>query len=65
MLVIGIAWWIVTRLALPPTVDVFRFMGEASPLFTHRLPWPAMTVSLFASAILFLASLKIVQTREY
>lgn len=40
-------------------------MSDASPLITHKLPWPAMAVSLIVSAILFFTALKIVQTREY
>ncbi|MDQ2712603.1 MAG: hypothetical protein M3Y24_10305 [Acidobacteriota bacterium] len=65
LFVIGIAWWLVSRLALPPSVDVFRFMSGASPLLTHRLPWAAMAISLVASAVLFSTALKIVGSREY
>lgn len=63
--VIGAVWWAVAQLSLPRSVDPFRFMGDASPLVTHTLPWPAMTISLMLSAILFFAALRIVQTREY
>ena len=65
ILVVGVAWWAVARLSLPPSVDIFRFMSDASPLITHRLPWPAMAVSLIVSAMLFFTALKIVQIREY
>ncbi len=64
MFVIGTAWWVSSRFA-PPSVNVFHFMGDASPLLTHRLPWPPMGVSLLTSVVLFLAALKIVETREY
>jgi negative regulator of sigma E activity len=40
-------------------------MGESSPLFTHTFPWASMGISLGTAAILFLAALKVVQTREY
>jgi hypothetical protein len=63
--VIGIGWWATSRLALPPLLNVFHFMGDASPLLTHRLPSPAMAISLSASAVLFLAAWKLVETREY
>ena len=53
------------RGSLPPFIDIFRAMGSASPIFTHTLPWVAMAGSLGISVILFLAALKIVQTREY
>lgn len=56
---------VAARLALPPSFNVFRFGGDASPLITHTLPWPAMAVSFIVSAILFFAALKIVQNREY
>jgi hypothetical protein len=65
ILVIGLAWGAVAKLSLPPSADIFRFMGDASPLITHRMPWTAMGISILASAALFFASLKIVQTREY
>ena len=65
LLVVCCAWWAVARLALTPSVDIFRFLGDASPLITHTLPWPAIGISVFVSAILFLAAFKIVQTREY
>ncbi len=64
-IVIGIAWWVVNRLSPPPAADVFSFLGNVSPLLTHRLPWPAMTIAVLASGLLFAVSLKIVQTREY
>lgn len=63
--VVGLAWWCVTRLSLRPAVNVFSFMSDASPLITHTLPWPAMTISLIVSAILFFGALTILQTREY
>jgi hypothetical protein len=50
---------------VPPSVNIFRAMGESSPLLTHTLPWGSMGVSLGAAAILFLAALKVVQAREY
>ncbi len=63
--VVGLAWWGFNRLRLPASASVFRFMGDASPLVTHVLPWTAMGISLILSAVLFLAALKIVQAREY
>lgn len=62
---IGCLWWILARLHVPASMNVFGFLGSASPLITHRLPWPAMGISLLASAILFFAALRIVETREY
>jgi hypothetical protein len=51
--------------SVPSSVNVFRAMGESSPLFTHTFPWASMGVSLGAAAILFLAAMRVVQTREY
>ena len=64
-LVAGLAWWVSSLLGLPSSANVFLFMTDASPLVTHRLPWPAMAISLFASAVLFVAAFKIAQTHEY
>jgi hypothetical protein len=60
-----VAWWSLSRVSLRPSLNVFRFLGDASPLITHALPWPAMGISLLSSAILFLCALKVVQSREY
>ena len=51
--------------SVPPSVNIFRAMGASSPLFTHTFPWASMGVSLVAAAILFLAAMRVVQTREY
>lgn len=64
-LVIFAAAWIVGKLSLPSSANVFAFWGKASPLVTHTFPWPAMAISVVASAILFFAALKVVQNREY
>jgi hypothetical protein len=50
--------------SVPPSVNIFRAMGECSPLFTHTFPWASMCVSLGASAILFLAAMRVEQTHE-
>ena len=31
---------------LPPSLNIFRAMGESSPLFTHMFPWASMAFSL-------------------
>jgi hypothetical protein len=65
MAAVGAAWWVSSKLPLPASFDVFRVMSDASPLRTHTLPWPAMILSLVASALLLLAALKVVETHEY
>jgi hypothetical protein len=56
--------WCLSAL-LPSPFNVFRAMGEASPLITHALPWTAMGVSIAFAALLFLAAMKVAQLREY
>jgi len=53
----------VTR--LPASANIFRAMGDGSPLIAHAMPWSAMAFSLELAAILFFAALKVVQLREY
>lgn len=65
LFVIGGLSQLLGRSALPPSWNVFHFGGDASPLITHVLPWPAMAISIAVSAILFFVALRIVQTREY
>lgn len=65
LFVVGVLGWVLERLALPPSWNVFHFGGDASPLITHMLPWPAMAISIGVSAILFFVALRIVQNRDY
>jgi hypothetical protein len=64
MLAFGALWLILNKTA-PAAVNIFRGMGEASPLLTHTMPWTAMGVSLALAASLFLVAVKVVQIREY
>lgn len=63
--VFGALWWLFTRTPLLAPVNIFRAMGEGSPLVAHAMPWTAMAFSLCLGAILFFAALKVVQAREY
>ncbi|MGD0799397.1 MAG: hypothetical protein ABR910_16900 [Acidobacteriaceae bacterium] len=66
MLVYGGWWWVYLHHAsLPASTNIFQAMGKASPLFSQTMPWPAMVFSLALSAVFFVASLRVVQTREY
>ncbi len=58
-------WWLYNHTPLPASVNIFRAMGEGSPLVTHTMPWPAMAFSVGLAATLFFAALKIVQRQEY
>jgi hypothetical protein len=58
-------WWLSANTSLPASMNIFRAMGEASPLLTHTMPWHAMAFSLALATVLFFAALKIVQRREY
>ena len=58
-------WGLLSRPFLPTSLNIFRAMGQSSPLFTHTLPWASMGIAFGAAAILLLAALKVVQTREY
>lgn len=61
--VFGLLLWILHHIA--PAVDLIRAFTQASPLITHRLPWPQMATSASVALILFVAAVRIVQTREY
>jgi len=63
--VLAALWWLVRHTQLPASMDLFRAMGEASPLVAHTMPWMAMAFSLGLAAVLFFAAMKIVQRREY
>jgi hypothetical protein len=65
VVMIGSLKWLTFRFPLPPALDVFRVMAEASPLLTHSVPWPAISVSLaFAMCVLWMA-VKVAESREY
>lgn len=57
--------WLLSTVPLPKAANIFRAMGESSPLFTHSLPWSSMGVSLAAAAILLLMAKRVVEMREY
>jgi hypothetical protein len=65
MIAYGGLWGLSTWIALPRSVDVFRAIGDGSPLVAHAMPWSPMAFSLGLSAILFFAALKVVQAKEY
>jgi hypothetical protein len=65
MIVPAALWWVPGHTPLPASVDIFRAMGEGSPLLAHTVPWAVMAFSLGLAAILFFAALKVVQLREY
>lgn len=65
MLIIGALWWFSSNAPLPASFDIFRAMGEGSPLFTHTMPWTAIVISIGLATILFFTALKVVRTREY
>ena len=56
---------VITRVALPHWLNIFRVGAEDSPLITHTLPWSQMAVSIGIAAGLFLAAKRVVETREY
>jgi hypothetical protein len=58
-------FWISSHAWLPASADIFRAIGEGSPLLAHTMPWTAMAFSLGLAAVLFFAALKVVQHREY
>jgi hypothetical protein len=61
----GALWWLFTKTPLPASMNIFRAMGNGSPLFTHTLPWTTLAFSLGFAAILFIVSSRVVQVREY
>jgi hypothetical protein len=64
-IVLGALWWLFNKTPLPVSMNIFRAMGDGSPLVAHTMPWIAMGFSLALAAILFFAALKIAQAREY
>lgn len=62
-LVFGLLVWVLHRIA--PAVDLVGAFTQASPLTTHRLPWPQMAASAGVALILFVTAVRTVQAREY
>ncbi len=63
MLAIGGSWWLTRN--FQSDFNLFRVLREGNPLLTHRIPWPAMTISFAISAILLVVTLKVIQTQEF
>ncbi len=65
MITFGSLWWLSSHTPLPARANIFRAMGEGSPLIARTMPWTAMGISLGLAAILFFAALKVARSREY
>lgn len=65
ILVWAALWMLSNQLRVPASFDIFKAVGEASPLVVHKMPWPALGVSLAIVVICFLAATRIVRIREY
>ena len=58
-------WGLPYLLSVPPYTDIFRAMGEGSPLVAHAMPWPVIAFSLGLAAVWFVTALKVARRREY
>jgi hypothetical protein len=65
MIAYAAVWWIPNHTDAPAAVNIFRAMGEGSPLIAHTMPWNAIAFSLLLACGLFFAALQIVRRREY
>jgi hypothetical protein len=65
MMVYAGFWWIPYHTPAPAFLNIFRAMGEGSPLIAHTMPWTAMAFSVALACGLFLAALQIARRREY
>ena len=65
MIAYAAVWWIPNHMDAPAAVNIFRAMGEGSPLIAHTMPWNAIAFSLLLACGLFFAALQIVRRREY
>jgi hypothetical protein len=60
-----VVWGLPYVISVPGYTDIFRAMGEGSPLVSHAMPWSVMIFSSILAAAWFLAALKVAQSREY
>jgi hypothetical protein len=65
MFAAGAMWWLSHKAWLPASVDIVQAIGKGSPLVAHTMPWTAMAFALALAALLFFATLRVVQSREY
>ena len=65
MIVCVAIWGLPYAMQVPRYADIFRAMGERSPLVTHAMPWPVMAFSLALAAVWFSAALQVARSREY
>jgi hypothetical protein len=65
MLVSLVFWQLSIHIRLPAFADILRAIGNGSPFIIHTMPWSAFAFSLGLAAVLFLAAVKVVQSREY
>ena len=61
----GALWGLSYYRWMPASVNIFRAMGEGSPLVAHSMPWATMAFSFGLTGTLFFAALKVMQNRQY
>jgi len=61
----GAIWWLAYKIPAPTSVNIFRAMGDGSPVLAHTMPWTAMAFAFGLATVLFFAAFKVVQHREY
>lgn len=61
----GALWWLASRIPAPAAANIFRAMGDRSPILTHTMPWTAMAFALGLAAVLLFAALQVARIREY
>jgi hypothetical protein len=65
MITYAALWWVSSHTPMPESLNIFRAMGEGSPLMAHTMPWSAMAFSVALASGLFFVAFQVVRAREY
>jgi hypothetical protein len=65
MIAAGSLWLAFDKTRLAEPVNMFRAMGEGSPLLAHTMPWGAMVFSVGMAVVFFIVAWRVVRVREY
>jgi len=64
-LLLGLVRAVSSLVPIPKSIDPFLSVSTSSPLLTHSIPWPAVSMAVGVSGVLLFASMKLVQNRDY
>jgi hypothetical protein len=65
VIALAVLWLLGNLSSLPRSANIFRAVGEGSPLLAHVMPWAAVAVAVGMTLVFFWMASRVVRLREY